>query len=195
MPTFKNFSFSHVAVAPSPAVSGLSLEVEAGQGARFPAVPFKATVWAAGAIPLATNGEIINVTNRVGDVLTIERAAESSTARTIEVGDQIAATLTQAILEDIFTRLLALEAGSGGTVQNIRKVTISGAFSNFQTRNFTISPALTEFNNAVITYASETGGTVRFNITSNTNLEAENLVDVTFTADGVVHIVEFNVEP
>jgi len=41
----KNFSYSTVLTAPSPADTGTSLVVAAGDGAKFPAVAFNATVW------------------------------------------------------------------------------------------------------------------------------------------------------
>jgi len=97
----KNFPYSLVATAPSPASSGTSLVVTAGQGALFPAVPFNATIWPTAAQPLATNAEIVRVTNIATDTLTIVRAQEGTAARTVVVGDQIAATITQATLNDI----------------------------------------------------------------------------------------------
>lgn len=94
MPNTKNFSYSTVATAPSPATSGTSLVVAAADGAKFPAVPFQATIYPAGAVPLTTNAEVVTVTAISTDTLTITRAQESSSARTVIVGDQIAATIT-----------------------------------------------------------------------------------------------------
>lgn len=99
----KNFSYGVVATAPSPASSGTSLVLTAGQGANFPTPPFNATVWAAGAQPLASNAEIVRVTGISTDTLTITRAQESSSARSIVVGDQVAATITAKTLTDAET--------------------------------------------------------------------------------------------
>lgn len=96
-----NFAYSTVATAPVPAASGTSLVVAAGQGALFPAVPFNVTVWPAGVLPLASNAEIVRVTNIAVDTLTITRTQEGSSARTIVVGDQIAATVTAKTLSDV----------------------------------------------------------------------------------------------
>jgi hypothetical protein len=96
-----NFPYSVVGVAPSPAISGTSLTVSAADGSRFPAVPFNATVWPTGQIPIPTNAEVVRVTARASDVLTIVRAQEGSSARSIIVGDQIAATITKKMIEDI----------------------------------------------------------------------------------------------
>lgn len=105
----KNFSYSTVATAPSPATSGTTLHVQTGDGALFPAVPFNATVWPAGVQPTHDVAEIVRVTGISTDTLTITRAQESSTARSIVIGDQIAATITAKTLTDIE----ATAAGSG----------------------------------------------------------------------------------
>lgn len=102
MPDFHtNFAYSLVATAPSPASSGTSLIVTAGTGVLFPLPPFNATVWATGASPVSTNAEIIRVTAISTDTFTIERAQESSSARTVIIGDQIAATITSKTMTDI----------------------------------------------------------------------------------------------
>jgi len=96
----KNLAVSAVATAPSPPLSGTTLVVTTGQGTRFPATPFNATVWATGFQPDPTNAEIVRVTNITGDTLTISRAEEGTSARAIVVGDQIAATITAKTLTD-----------------------------------------------------------------------------------------------
>lgn len=99
-----NLSYGAVAVAPSPAASGVSLTLSAGQGADFPAPGaqgYNVTIWPAGVAPLRSNAEIARVTGKTGDVLTIVRAQEGTSARTILVGDQIANTVTAKVFEDI----------------------------------------------------------------------------------------------
>lgn len=98
-----NLAYSTVAVPPSPPLSGTSLTLAAGQGALMPAVPFNATVWAAGVMPLTINAEIVRVTAVVGDVLTITRNQESTSARSIQVGDQFANTATVKVFTDLET--------------------------------------------------------------------------------------------
>lgn len=75
--------------------------VTAAQGALFPAVPFQATIWPTAANPISTNAEIVTVTAIATDTLTIVRAQEGSSARTVVVGDQIAATVTAQTLTDV----------------------------------------------------------------------------------------------
>lgn len=106
----KNFAYSTVATAPSPATSGTTLIVQAGAGASFPTPPFNAVVWPAGAQPLSTNSEIVRVTGISTDTLTIVRGATSGGGlngepnnqnRSIIIGDQIDAGLTVRSMTDI----------------------------------------------------------------------------------------------
>lgn len=90
----KNFAISAVATAPSPAASGTSLVVTGGHGTRFPAVPFNATIWPTGATPDPATAEIVRVTAISTDTFTITRTQESTSARTVIVGDQIMAGIT-----------------------------------------------------------------------------------------------------
>ena len=133
-----NFAYSTVFTAPSPATSGTSLTVQDGTGRDFPTVPFNATVWPTGAQPLSTNAEIIRVTNLIDGVMTIERAQEGTSARSIIVGDQIAATITAKILTDMETPLtyhapfiLASGAGSGLQTYGANYTTVVGTNSLF----------------------------------------------------------------
>ena len=109
MDAHKNFAYSTVLTAPSPATSGTSLVVQSGDGTKFPAVPFNAPVWPAGAQPTTANAEIVRVTGISTDTLTIARAQESTSARTIVIGDQIAATITAKTITDIETDLASAD--------------------------------------------------------------------------------------
>lgn len=124
----KNLAISTVATAPSPATSGTSLVVASGHGARFPSVPFQATIWPAGTNPDPSNAEIVTVTAVSTDTLTITRAQESTSARTVVVGDQIAATITAAMFEPLQQSWAALSGTSpaltfGAVKQNLTLTT------------------------------------------------------------------------
>lgn len=97
----ENFAYSTIATAPSPADTGTSLVIQTGDGALFPAVPFNATIWPIGVNPKVTNAEIVRVTTISTDTFTITRIQEETSARSIIVGDQIAATITEKTLTDI----------------------------------------------------------------------------------------------
>ena len=97
----KNFAYSVVAVAPSPAASGTSLDVAPGDGAKFPTPPFNAVIWPTGVQPSTSNAEVVRVTAIATDTLTITRAQEGSSARTVLANDQIAENVTAKSLTDI----------------------------------------------------------------------------------------------
>lgn len=107
----KNFAASLVATAPSPATSGTSLVVTAADGAKFPTAPFNATIWPVGVQPTTTNAEIVRVTAVSTDTLTITRTQESTSARTVIVGDQIQAGLTGKVMTDAETVLSGIVGG------------------------------------------------------------------------------------
>ncbi len=101
-----------MATAPSPATSGVTLIVTAGDGAlQFPAVPFEATIWPTGVRPSKSNSEIVTVTGIAVDTLTIVRAQESSVARAVVIGDQISANFTKKHLTDIETAFNGIVQG------------------------------------------------------------------------------------
>jgi hypothetical protein len=119
VPTFdahKNFAIGAVLTPPSPATSGVTVVLGAGQGALMPAVPFNATVWPAGVNPTAANAEIVRVTARPGaaDTFTILRTQEGSSARAILAGDQFAATITNKTLTDIESVTIPTPTAGGG---------------------------------------------------------------------------------
>lgn len=112
MDAHKNFARSTIATPPSPATSGTSLAVDTGEGDRFPAVPFNATVKPVGVDATPENSEIIRVTGRTADTFTtIVRAQESSTARGILAGDQIVAGVSSKTLTDIEDAIASILAG------------------------------------------------------------------------------------
>ena len=91
--------------------------VGAGEGVRFPVTPFNASIWPAGAMPTPANAEVVRVTAIATDTLTIIRAAEGTVARTVVIGDQIAATITAQVLGAGFvnhrpTYVLRIPAGN-----------------------------------------------------------------------------------
>src|SRR5262245_38877759 len=113
----QNLAYSTVATAPSPALSGTSLVITAGHGVRFPTpgAGFNVTIWPAGAIPTPANAEIARVTARSTDTFTIVRAQEGTSARAVQVGDQIALTVTAKLLTDIEATLSGTTGPTGPT--------------------------------------------------------------------------------
>lgn len=100
-----NLALGRILTIPSPAVSGTTLTLVSGQGTRFPdpAVygEYNATIFPTGIMPTPDNAEIVRITAKSTDTLTITRAQESSTARTVQAGDTIIASATAKTFTDI----------------------------------------------------------------------------------------------
>ena len=105
MDAIKNFAYSTVATAPSPATTGTSLVLASGEGALFPDPAtdgeYNIVVWPTGENPLSSNAEICRVTAISTDTLTITREQEDTTARTIVIGDQVMLSNTKKTMDDI----------------------------------------------------------------------------------------------
>lgn len=121
-----NFAYSTIGSAPSPGTAGTVMVVGGGDGALFPTPPFNATVWPANTRPLAANAEIVRVTAISTDTFTVSRTQESTSARSIIVGDQIAATVTKKTLTDI-------ESGGSSGVTQICDSLLGSAQATFDT--------------------------------------------------------------
>lgn len=126
MDAHKNFAYSTVLTAPSPATSGTSLVLASGGGAKMPAAPFNGNVWPTGAQPLDTNAEVVRVTLIAGDTLTIVRQQEGSAARTIVVGDQFSAAITVKTITDIETT--AIIEAEARTIPANRGLYVPGSY-------------------------------------------------------------------
>lgn len=100
----KNFAVGTVATAPSPATSGTSLTLSADFNPA-PTPPYNVIICPSGSQPTAANAEVARVTGDSSGVLTITRAQEGSTARTVIVGDQVCAGITAKTLTDIETAI------------------------------------------------------------------------------------------
>lgn len=68
-----------------------SLVLQSGYGASMPAVPFYLTLTPATQLSTQGNSEIVLVTGRTSDTLTITRAQKNTTAKSFAVGDIVAA--------------------------------------------------------------------------------------------------------
>jgi hypothetical protein len=103
MGNLKDYATSLVATAPSPATSGTSLVVTAGEGVRFPAVPFYTTAHPADQVPTLDNAEKVQVTGVSTDTFTIVRAQGDTTAKSIAIGWRISNSIFLADLTTGYT--------------------------------------------------------------------------------------------
>lgn len=156
----KNFAYSTVATAPSPATSGTSLVVAAAGGAKFPTPPFNASIWPIGVQPTSANAEIVRVTGISTDTLTITRAQEGSSARTVVIGDQIAATVTSKTFTDVETQVLRLTSRQGGTTGN-------ATWQTAGTSNTDISALSVFAQFGCLTSSAAGGSTITFPVSFN----------------------------
>lgn len=108
MDAHKNLAYTTVSAPPSPASSGTGLEVVSGTAALLPTPPFNVTLWPAGEVAVRSNAEIARVTNIVGDLLSITRAQEGTSAVSVVAGFQLGATITDKTLTDLEDALSAL---------------------------------------------------------------------------------------
>jgi hypothetical protein len=106
---------STIGTAPSPATSGTALDVQAGEGVLFVAGA-NATIWPDGTVATLLNAEVVRVTAVSTDTLTIERAQEGSTARSVAAGWRIAQGATPKTFTDIET---------GGTLAALSDVALT----------------------------------------------------------------------
>lgn len=97
----KNFAYSTVLTGPTPSTTGVSLVLQSGDGAKFPAPPFSATMWPVGDTPLSSNAEIVRVTGLVTDTVTMTRAQEGTTNQPVVAGYQFAQTITAAFIAEL----------------------------------------------------------------------------------------------
>lgn len=102
----KNFAYTTVATAPSPASSGTTLVVASGEGARFPNTSggtYVCVIKAAGVPATPDNAEVVLVTSHdpANDNFTITRTQESSDARTVVVGDEFYLSPTDGVWDQI----------------------------------------------------------------------------------------------
>lgn len=96
MANLKDFATSKVQVAPSPDLSGTSLQVTATHGVRFPDAPFNAVLHPAYEVPTLDTAERVLVTAKAGDTFTISRAQGGTTAKPVQTDWRI----TNAVLEE-----------------------------------------------------------------------------------------------
>ena len=105
----------HSTLAASLASNATSITVASGHGARFPSLSsgeyFYATL-----IDASNNLEIVKVTARSSDVLTVTRAQESTTARAYAIGDRIELRVTAAGIADAtnIDNIVPSQSGNSG---------------------------------------------------------------------------------
>jgi hypothetical protein len=108
--------------------SASSIEVSAGDGTLFP-LPQAGEYFLCTLANELNQVEIVKATARDGDILTVMRGQESSTARAYATGDRIELRLTSATLGN-FLQLGDLDAAKASTIKNVDFVSASPDIAN-----------------------------------------------------------------
>jgi len=125
-----NFADAVIAVAPSPATSGLSLTVATGYGARFSAASFNVAIGPGNVRPSLETHELATVSTRTGDVFTLlARGVEGTTPRAIQAGDTISRIVTAAMWNDLAAGLIFHNARTG-TAETLSLADATGCSMN-----------------------------------------------------------------
>jgi hypothetical protein len=111
---FKNNASSRLAVAI--AVGATSLSVTAGEGAKFPS-PTAGDWFPLTLIKASGAMEILQCTARSGDVLTITRAQEGTSAQAFSAGDRVELRLTEGAIAAIRGEIATAQAGADAAVK------------------------------------------------------------------------------
>jgi len=97
-------------ITDNPLTSGATtLNVQTGDGAKFPAAPFHATLYSSD----PTSGEIVKVTAKSTDQFTITRAQEGTTAQQWAQGTKLELLVTAKLFDDFQTRTEVVVATDG----------------------------------------------------------------------------------
>ncbi len=179
-----NLAYSTVAIAPSPATSGTSLSIQNDNADEWPRPPYNAIVWPVDSQPSKSNGEIIRVTSGTPESasLSITRAQEGTTARSIQAGDQIMVVPSTKAFTDIEDSILSKTFTTVGRNKGADYL-CDGAADNVQLQQ------------AISAVSSAGGGTVFIrrgfyfiaavvNIYDNVKLMGEGNATVLFLASG-----------
>jgi len=129
-----NLLSSTVLTAPDPADSGTSIQVQAADADNFPdpstAGAYNLVVYPSGYQPTRTNAEIVRVTAKSGGgYLTITRAQEGTTAKSIEVGWEISMNITAKMFVDIDTQMGEIESSIPTTFDDLSDGTTNKAYT------------------------------------------------------------------
>lgn len=123
---YENFSYGTVQTAPSPATSGTSLVLNSGEGVRFK--EGWAWLFPPATQPLISNAEIVQITNISTDTLTIVRAQQDTTAKSVAVGWQVAQGLTR---DDVYSIINRISYGVDAGSSDAYAITLSPAQTSY----------------------------------------------------------------
>lgn len=130
MANIKDFAAGIVVTPPSPATSGTSLTLRAGDGASMPTPPFYVTATPPGQLTTLGTSEKLLVTAVSTDTLTIVRAQSPTTAKSIDANWVVANAM---YVDDVMKSNIATDELLTGTVNGSNTVfTTASSFTAIQ---------------------------------------------------------------
>lgn len=124
-----NFVYSTVLTAPSPATTGTSLTIQSADADNFPdpsTYNYNLVVFPIATQPTVANAEVVRVTAKSSNVLTITREQEGTSARTILTGDQVMLAPTAKTITDIETAIGTIETWKESITSSVAELNILG---------------------------------------------------------------------
>lgn len=154
---FANNAISTLATALAP--SDTALVLATGEGARFPSPVSDAgddfVVTVGDTTPGEAN-EIMRVTARTGDTLTVERASEGTTALAFDVGASVGLFLTAAQFAALWSDVGVLKSTATGDQPTTTRIVSGGAVAWESGYTFRIGAATYEINGVQYASAEQT---------------------------------------
>lgn len=126
----KNNAYSTLLAGVNSTATSMSLAV--GEGARFPSASvssgdyFYATI-----LDTSNNFEIVKVTARSSDTLTVIRGQDGTTARAFSLGDRVELRVTAALLGDLPIRTLGTADIMDGSITSVKLAASGVSAGNF----------------------------------------------------------------
>jgi hypothetical protein len=170
----KNNAYSTLLVGINSTATSVSLAV--GEGARFPAASvasgnyFYATI-----LDTSNNLEVVKVTDRTNDTLTVVRGQDGSTARAFSLGDRVELRVTAALLGDLPIRELDTDDIADNSITPVKLAASGVSAGNFGAIGRALT--LTVNSKGQLTAVSQTSGIVQrnqFDFTSRDSAQTWN---------------------
>lgn len=140
--SYKSRNFAKTTLATAITTESDSITVATGTGSRFPTLaPGEFTMVV---LQDAAGKEVVKATAVAGDVLTVERAQEGSTARAFDVGAIVDCRLTSGVLSYIMQLVADVSATVSSLTSSLagKQAAITGAATSITSSNLSIGRAL-----------------------------------------------------
>lgn len=184
----KNNAFGTILIGIN--ASATSLTLATGDGAKFPALGVGDYCYAT-LINTSNNLEIIKVTARSGDVMTIVRAQDGTTATAYVINDRIELRLVAIVINEKADLDLVTSVARGGTGTTTpatvagTNITVSGSFPN-QTINAAVSlttaQTFTGGQRRAVTVLTSASAAIAIDLAANNNFSHATTENTTLAA-------------